>query len=330
MGLNASCKPATKLSNNSKPLKPGLIALKGIKRTPPTDEEYLDYSKRFSNWGRWGENDKLGTLNFIDSDTVLIAQKSIRLGRSISLGRPIANAGFSMRINRNSFKWGEGKIGVASDKISVIAHGYTETHIDALNHAISIDGKLYNGLPESDITEQGAKSHGIENWRDGIVTRGILYDIPKLRGSTFIPLDRPVQGWELEDFARQENIQPRRGDAVIINCGRNAYFYSNPGAPNTNGNKPGLHPSVLEFLFSYDSALLGSDFDEAPNKVYSAIYPIHSISNPFMGLPTLWNLDLEKLAEACNKYKTWEFFIVIAPLIVIGGTGSVVNPIVVL
>ena len=235
-----------------------------------------------------------------------------------------------MQVSRNSLKWGKGKFGVAQDKIGVVAHGYTQTHIDALSHVFSIDGKMYNGYPETDVTEKGAITHGIENWRDGIITRGVLYDIPRLRNADFVSLDNPVQGWELEDFARQQNMEPRKGDAVIINCRRNAYFNANPGAPNSIGKKPGLFPSVLEFLHAYDSALLGSDFDEAPNTTYSTMYPIHTITNPFMGMPTLWNLDLDKLARTCHQYKTWEFFFVVAPLIVVGGTGSVVNPLAIL
>jgi kynurenine formamidase len=328
-GLNAGCRVGSKLGNDNNSQKRN-IAFKGIKRSAPSEQEYIEYSRRFRNWGRWGTDDRFGTLNFINSDTIKTAQGLIKQGLSISLSRPIINAELSMQITRNSISWGEGKVGVAQDKIGIVAHGYTQTHIDALSHVFSIDGKLYNGYPESDITEKGAKSHGIENWSNGIITRGVLYDIPQLRGVDSVALDRPVQGWELEDFARQNNIEPRIGDAVIINCGRNAYFNKNPGAPNTIGLKPGLYPSVLEFLYAYDCALMGSDFDEAPNNEYSTKYPIHTITNPYMGLPTLWNLDLDKLATSCSKYKTWEFAILIAPLVVVGGTGSVVNPIAVL
>jgi kynurenine formamidase len=165
---------------------------------------------------------------------------------------------------------------------------------------------------------------------DGIVTRGVLYDIPLLRGVPYIPANEPVQGWELEDFAKLKNIQPEKGDAVIINFGRNEYFKVNPNAPNTGNKKPGLNPSVLDFLDAYEVALLGSEFDEAINTEYSATFPIHSIANPYMGLPTLWHLDLQRLAKDCEERNTWEFYVIIAPLIVTGGTGSVVNPIAIL
>ena len=300
--------------------------LKGIKRTTPSETEYLAFSTRFNNWGRWGKDDKLGTLNFITEDVVLAGSRLVKHGRNLSLGRPIKNAGLSLSL-RKGIKWGDGKFTAAFDRISVEEHGYVETHIDSLSHVFTIDDKLYNGHPGSDVTDKGAKTHGIENWANGIVTRGVLYDIPGLRNESHVTADSPVQGWELEDFARKHNIQPRAGDAAIVNCGRNNYFKSNPDAPNVLGKKPGLHPSILEFLYQYEIALLGSDFDEAPNHGYPTPYPIHSITNPYMGMPTLWNMDLEKLVETCIEYKSWEFLIIIAPLIVTGATGSVLNPI---
>lgn len=329
IGLSGGCASSPNIPHTSKNSKGNNIILKGLKRTAPTEAEYLAYSKRFSNWGRWGDDDKLGTLNFISEDVVRNANGLIKQGRNLSLGRPITKANLSLYFSKG-IKWGNGTITAAFDRISVQEHGYVETHIDSLCHAYTIDDKLYNGQPASDVTENGTKSHGIENWADGIVTRGVLYDIPRWRNEDHIPVDRPVHGWELEEFAKKEKIQPRRGDAVIINCGRNNYFKSKPSAPNLLGKKPGLHPSILEFLHQYDIALLGSDFDEASNHGYPTPYPIHTITNPYMGMPTLWNLDLDKLVQACVELKTWEFLIMIAPLIVVGGTGSVVNPIAIL
>ena len=87
---------------------------------------------------------------------------------------------------------------------------------------------------------------------------------------------------------------------------------------------------MLEFLYAHDSAAMGADFDEAPNHGYPATFPVHSIANPYMGLPTMWNFDLQKLSETCARLNRWEFFIVIAPLIVEGATGSVINPVAVI
>lgn len=304
------------------------FSYKGLDRSAPTSSDLATYYTRFSNWGRWGNEDKFGTLNFINQDTVLHAKSLIRHGKSVSLGRPMTSGKLEMLIYRT-----EGdQIGSTHDTITVPEHGYTETHLDALCHISSRDGKLYNGHPETVVNEKGASIHGIENWKNGVTTRGVLYDIPKLRNVPFVPIEQPVQGWELEDFARIHKLQPKKGDATIIHCGRNSFFVANPNNPNTLGNKPGLNPSVLEFVHAYESALMGSDFDEAPNtdKKYPTNYSIHHIANPFMGLPTFWNLDLESLSKLCNEQNNWEFFVVLAPLIVVGGTGSVLNPIAIL
>ena len=219
----------------------------------------------------------------------------------------------------------------AMDYIGVFCHGFVDTHIDALCHIFTTDSKmLYNNRPSSKVITSGAQTNSIEHWRDGIMTRGVLYDIPRLRGTNYVTMDEPVQGWELEDAAQAEGIEPRPGDAVLIHFGRNSYFTANPNASNLQNQKPGLHPSVLEFHYEYNAALLGSEFDEAPDQGYQTRIPVHAIANPYMGLPTLWNTNFEGLARVCAELNRWEFLFVIAPLIVVGGTGSVVNPIAIL
>lgn len=316
-----------------------------VKRKPPTAEEYITYHERFCNWGRWGDEDQLGTLNFITDKTRRYATSLVREGRTVSCGRPLATqsgpqnpnpAHFFMQIQtwrkmrkrkrRNWRYWGP--TGAAFDYIGVFCHGYVDTHIDALCHVYSADGRLYNDRSTSQVTTQGAQTNSIEHWRDGILTRGVLYDIPRLRGVNYVSVDQPVQGWELEDAAQAEGIVPRQGDAVLVHFGRNTYFAENPDASNLGGQKPGLNPSVLEFLYEYNAALLGSEFDEAPFiPGYPNDVPIHAIANPYMGLPTLWSTDFEHLARVCEELDRWEFQFITAPLIVVGGTGSVVNPI---
>lgn len=225
IGASSGCASAPSIRNTIGHSKQDNFVLKGLKRTPPSDPEYLAYRERFSNWGRWGKEDRLGTLNFITKEVVRNANLLVKHGRHVSLGRPVTNSDLSVQV-RKGVKWGNGTLTIASDRISIKGHGYIETHIDALCHVYSIEDSLYNGAPGSDVSEQGTKSHGIENWANGIVTRGVVYDIPRLRNVNHITIDQPVHGWELEDFARKEKIQPRTGDAVIVHCGRNDYFKS--------------------------------------------------------------------------------------------------------
>lgn len=152
-------------------------------------------------------------------------------------------------------------------------------------------------------------------------------DFP-LRNERCITPDKPIQGWELEDYAARYNIVPRTGDIVIIDCGREKYYEDHPDASRKQGEKPGLDPSVLEFFYKYNSAILGSDFDEAKfSSLYNCLIPLHAIANPYIGLPTLWNLDLNRLREKCSELGRNEFLFIINPLIIPGGTASLVNPI---
>ena len=307
-----------------------------IRRTPLTTEDYQAYPKRFSNWGRWGNDDQFGTLNFIDASKRRKAFQLVKTGTAISCSRPINTkdtpdnirpSSFKIAMNENGSKWTEGNITIAIDFLDVQSHGFVETHIDALNHVHTNDRRMYNGRPVSDVKPTGVESDSIDIWKDGIISRGVLYDIPKLRGKRSITPDRPIEGWELEDYASKYNITPKIGDIVIIDCGRDKYFSDNPEASRKQGVKPGLDPSVLEFFYKYDASVLGCDFDEAPlNKIYDTYVPLHAIANPYMGLPTLWNLDLNRLREKCDGLGRNEFLFVITPLVIPGGTASLVNP----
>ncbi len=301
-------------------------------RTPPTPEEYLAYKERFNNWGRWGEDDQLGTLNHITPDGRRAAAALVREGRSVSCANPIATRAVVPDERRNGrpadhqmsvSPWSSG------DYIGVSYHGFVNTHIDALCHIFTGEGgQIFNGRPASLVTDEGAKSNSVDFWRDGIVTRGVLYDIPRMRGIPHVALDAPVQAWDLEDFAQQHGIEPRAGDAVLIRSGHDPFWLANPShqfafPPNT----PGVGASVLEFLHAHDAALLGWDLQEAADQGLPGRIPIHEVAIPHMGLPLLDNANFERLSETCAALGRYEFLLTVAPLIVVGGTGSPVNPI---
>ncbi len=301
-------------------------------RTVPTVEEFQGYRERFSNWGRWGDGDELGTLNHITSDARKAAASLVQEGRSVSCASPLATtsgprnpqpAQHFMRIG----PWG------SMDYIGVSYHGYANTHIDALCHIFTSDGKMYGGRSSQDVTSSGALSASVDHWREGIVTRGVLYDIPRLRDADYITIDEPVNGWDLEDAAKAQGIEPRPGDAVFIRCGRDPYLEANPDSARSEPGRPqpspGVHASALEFLYDNEASLLGWDFLEAPDQGYTGGVggPVHQIAIPYMGMPLLDNANFEDLASACAELGRWEFQLVIAPLIVVGGTGSPVNPV---
>ena len=310
----------------------------GLKdRKPTTIEEYNDYKVRYNNWGRWGKDDQLGTLNHIDGKAIQHAVGLVREGRSVSCANPIATGDVIPDERRNPRPADHiMTVGTASsgDYIGVSFHGYVNTHIDALCHIFSGDvtegGRLYNDRDPGLITDRGALTNSVENWRDGIVTRGVLYDIPRLRGQEYVGLDQPVQGWELEDWASVVGIEPRVGDAVLVRSGGETFWAANPDfemsrPPNTPGNAP----SIIEYLYDTNAALMGWDLQESGHRDYDypARIPIHQVVIPYMGLPLLDNANFERLAEVCADLNRYEFLLFIAPLVVNGGTGSPVNPI---
>ncbi len=306
-------------------------------RKPTTLEEYADYKVRFNNWGRWGDDDQFGTLNHIDQEGIKRAVGLVQDGRTVSCSNPLATSAVVPDERRNGrpadhiMSVGPSASG---DYVGVSYHGFVNTHIDALCHIFTGDanegGRLYNDRDPALVTETGALTNSVDNWRDGIVTRGVLYDIPRMRGQDYLETDNPVEGWDLEDWAKSVGIEPRDGDIVLVRSGSDKFWAANPDfefsfPPNTPGNAP----SIIEYLYDTNASMLGWDLQESGHQHYE--YParivIHEVVIPHMGMPLLDNANIERLAEVCAETGRYEFRLTIAPLVVNGGTGSPVNPI---
>lgn len=296
-------------------------------RPLPTEDEVRKYFETCSNWGRWGPDDSAGTVNLITPEKRREAASLVRSGRAVSLAYPLNTVGGPGNWNPAQHFVRTGP-GFSVDYIGLLFHGYATTHVDALCH-IFWEGQMYNGKPASDVSSIGARSGAVDAWKTGITTRGVLIDIPRLRGEPFVSLDRPVRGWEIEDAAAAQGTPLRPGDAVLVYSGRPAYFAANPGAVPGQSPAPGLHIDTTPVLKAADTAILGWDQMDAQPSGY-AVFPtlsVHVITIVFMGLPLLDNAYLDDLAAACREEKRWEFLLTINPLNVRGGTGSPVNPV---
>ena len=305
-------------------------------RRPPTQAEYDSWRERFSNWGRWGGDDELGTVNHVTPEVRRAAAKLVVSGRSLSLARPIDTHASA----RNPFPAHHmipvGSSGGLVDYIGMFIHGYAHTHLDALSHIPTADGaSFYNGRPRSAETNlPRGETSGVDFWREGIATRGVLYDIPRLRGTPYVRAGEPIHAWDLEDAAKRQGVTPRPGDAVVIRGGLDPYLAAHPEGAGF-ASPAGVHASVLEFLWQHDASMLVWDMLEAPTEdqglrnpieIPSAVH-VHCIAIPYMGLALLDNAQLEPLAAVCAELGRWEFLLVVAPLVIPGGTGSPVNPI---
>jgi len=288
--------------------------------------------KEVSNWERWGKDDQLGTLNLITPEKRKRAAMLVKEGISVSLAR-IAEEKESVD-NPSPFEQKMLKTGNepdnqwAMDNFSVSYHGFAHTHIDSLCHLI-YQGKMYNGFSVKEITEQGTQKLSIHNLKQGIFSRGILIDIPKLRGVRHLEPGTAIYPEEIVAWENRAGIKVASGDVVFFRTGRWARrAESGPWSVRDEG-AAGLHASCAKWIRERDVAMVGSDaaMDVIPSGVPGISHPIHLLTLNAMGVHIFDNCDLEAVSETCEKLKRWEFLITASPIPVEGGTGSPLNPI---
>ena len=300
-------------------------------RSKPTLDEVNSWLREGRNWGRWGERGNAGAINLITPEKRKQAAGLVRTGRTVSLSRPlpVEPSTENPQPVQHYMKVGDaedGTGGYAMDYIGVFQHGYSVTHIDALCHHWGEAG-MWEGLdPSEEMTFEGARSGSVDAWSDGIMTRGVLLDVPRHRGKPYVDVGDPVHGWELEEIAASQGVSIEPGDAVFLNCGRETYAADHGGIFWDPPSYPGVHPSCLKFIRDNDIAVWGWDASDEPEFEYGHARTVHAILDAF-GVAIVDNALLEPLADACAEEGRYEFMLTINPLIVLGGTGSPVNPI---
>ena len=294
----------------------------------PTREEVMACLRERRNWGRWGADDQRGAINLITPEKRVQAAGLVRSGRSVSLSRDfptIPGSGNPMPAQHFVRLMDSGVV----DYYGLVYHGYVTTHIDALCHVWGADG-MWNGKdPKQEVTSAGAAFGGIQHWRDGITTRGVLLDVPKFRGEPSVTIEKPVHGWELEAVAEAQGVALEPGDAIIVHSGREAWQRAHPEWSGYRPPSPGLHASCLPFLRDHDVSVLVWDLMDAAPDEYGLPLAVHPALTAF-GVALVDNALVEPLAQACAEEGRYEFMLTLAPLPVIGGTGSPVNPIAIL
>ena len=188
-------------------------------------------------------------------------------------------------------------------------------------------GMMYNGLPaDTSSAEEGCVKLGIDNLKDGIVTRGVLLDIPRLKGVDYLEPQTPVYTEDIEAWLEQAGVTMQPGDAVFLRTGRWARR-ADVGPWQLSGNSAGIHASVIRWIRGEDVALFGSDAatDVQPSGVEGVGLPLHILLIAGLGTNIFDNMDLEALAEVAAEEGRWEFLIAAGPIPVTGGTGSPLN-----
>jgi kynurenine formamidase len=235
---------------------------------------------------------------------------------------------------RTNNAWlGHEGVGAAAEFLGIDYHGLQTTHIDALCHTWNEDGG-WNGIdPLSNARWDGATRGGVQAWRNGITTRGVLIDVPRHRGAPYVTPDRPVTGEEIKAICAAQGVALEAGDALLVYCGRERWEAEHPAwegpVVDAESPQPGLDPSCLVPLRLDDVAVLIWDMSDAWPPPAELPWGVHSAIFAF-GLSLVDNALLEELAQACAESRTWEFFFSVTPLHLVGGTGSPVNPIAIL
>ena len=283
----------------------------------------------------------MGTLNFLSSKNTKRGVSLIQEGVTVSCARPVSFENTPDAVStpvHYMIESGEGwdspnkftsrETQAATDYVGMVFHGHTVTHVDSLAHFFW-KGRMYNDRPASMVsTNLGATVESIEIAGRGIVTRGVLIDVPRVRGVDWLEPGDGVTPEDITEAEKQQGITVGEGDVLLIRTGqlkrRNDLGPVDYRASGSNA----CQAACLPIFHERNIAMLGSDTgnDIMPAQYNDVKQPIHQVGIVAMGLWILDNADLEDLSKICIERSTWEFFLSIAPLKLSNTTGSPVNP----
>ena len=299
------------------------------RHAPVTKAEADRWMTELSNWGRWGKDDQLGALNLITPEKRRQAMALAKSGTVISLerkivpsrapddtkadGKPHGVAFYDIRFK--TFPAGDprGNDGFSSDIQESHVHG-PMTHLDALCHD-SANGKLYNGYPLETVSQEvGCTRLGLDNLKEGIVTRGILIDMTRLKSASSREPGTRVYVDDIDAWEKQTGLKVSPGDAL---------FVYNPARPGAQPPVPaaGFDLSVVPWMKARGVAVTSNVMAIADDR-----HADHRLVLVALGTYLLDGVALDGLAETAARLNRWEFMLVVAPLQVPGSTGSIVNP----
>jgi len=301
-----------------------------------TTAQIAELLESVSNWGRWGKDDQRGALNYITNERRAAAARLVQSGEIVSLSLPLATRPArdnptpvthlmirSGQVGHPLGSWG------CADYFALEPHGLATTHLDALCHHFW-RGKMYNGFDYTEVDFQGAHKCAIDVARMGIVSRGVLLDIPKIRKTEWVEPGDAIYPEDLEAAERDHQVELGEGDVMLLRTGRFKLRRAKGAAAAAINGMPGLHASCLTWMHERKIAVLGSD---AVSDVLPTDYdpplkmPIHTGTLVMMGVHLIDNADLEPLAEKCARDGRYDFMFSLLPLVLERGTASPANPV---
>lgn len=316
--------------------EPGLMGARPGGPPRLTEDEFGVLYRRLRSRAAWAAGDR-GALDAVTASRVVAATREVRTGRTVTLAAPVDTLpGPDNPEPARHRMTGPGEedtsqgLHFARDSFATNVHGDADSHIDALCHVI-YDGTLHGGVAASSVTASGATALSIAAARDGIVGRGVLLDIPRLRGVPWLEPGDHVTADDLTAAETAQDVRVGEGDLLFVRVGHRLRR-AELGPWHAARERAGLHPTAMEFLADRKVAVLGGDGnnDTAPSSTEGVDFPVHVLAIHAMGLHLLDYLQFEDLVPVCEAEGRWSFLCVIAPLRLPQATGSPVNPIAVL
>jgi len=310
---------------------------------PMNIETVRELAGKFRNWGRWGADDQLGTLNFITPQKIAEAAKLVRVGKVLSLAIPFDSrgpqSGFAGRINPVHYMLQDGGDIASGAQDGIPGLRYCDdavtmplqcaTQWDALSH-IYFDGKMYNDRGPECVTSSGARVNSIDQFKDKIVSRGVLLDIPRYASKKWLEPGEAIYPADLDGAAREQKVTIESGDIVLIRTGQMAQVRTEGSwGSYAGGPAPGLSLTCAEWLAKNEIAGYATDTwgtEVIPNETPDVFQPLHCVVIVNMGMLVGEIFNLEELALDCATDGVYEFLFVAPPLPITGAVGSPINP----
>ena len=315
----------------------------------PSIETVRELCATYSNWGRWGPDDQRGTLNLITPECVVAAAALVRKGRSISLGLPFDESGPQTgafnRFNPIHLMVRDGADALVGSSVRDFYGGVDRhfrgtddvvimplqcgTQWDALSHVV-FDDKIYNGYGADLVSSRGALKNDVRNGAGSLVGRGVLLDLPRTLGVSWLETGTVIGAAELDRAVRAAGVTVGAGDILLVRTGQIAQVRA-AGAwgDYVGGSAPGLGLSAVDWLAGHDIAAVATDtfgLEVRPNETADVMQPLHIVLIVHLGMWLGEIFDLEVLAADCADDGVHEFLFCGPPLPFTRAVGSPLNP----
>jgi len=321
-----------------------------VSAVTPNIDTVRDLAKRYCNWGRWGDDDQVGTLNHVHPEDIVAAAGLIRSGAVVSLSIPLDDRGpqhagsgrfnpiHFMSIDGRDFMSGPGTAEERDRRRGYLQNAdgvlilplQSGTQWDGLAH-VFFEQQMYNGFSAGQVTSRGAQRNGVSAAADRLVGRGVLLDLPAARGVPYLAPGYAITGEDLDAACEAQGVTVRRGDFVLVRTGALARVRERGAWEDyAGGDAPGMGLGSVPWVSDHEIAGLATDLwdvEVRPAETPDVMQPLHILFIVQLGLWLGEIFDLEVLAERCREEKRHEFFFAAQPLVITGGVGSPINPI---